>query len=302
MSSAPALSLSGLAGEAFSYGYAVHGDIGLEPRTFEDHLCLVMGKHLGSDAAPSAQLSLFRTLHTADLYLAVGCAQPSEQAWRRFVITYEEYINEVARFVSPTRDWARELATDILGDLFMPDRSGHIRIGSFDGQQSLATWLRVIINRRAINQALLKWNSFEHLDPLKDIVDQASISRIEVALRRREYESTLNNCFRLASESLTRHERLLLLLRYEEELRVFEVARVLAIHPSGVTRQLQHIQVKLQKKMLSILAVKYHLGPEAIKECLLDLLENPAHSLLEFLKQSYTEDGNDVRTPISNHG
>jgi hypothetical protein len=100
-------------------------------------------------------------------------------------------MNDVARFVSPTRDAARELAANILSDLFMPDRSGHSRIASFDGQQSMATWLRVIINRRAINQGLLKWNSFEHIDRLKEIVDQASISRIEATVRRGEYEAIL---------------------------------------------------------------------------------------------------------------
>ena len=299
MSCDPALSLSGLAAEAFSQGYAVHGDMGLEPRIFEDHLGFVIEKHLGSNASATAQLGLFSTLHTTDLYLAVGCAQSSERAWRRFVVAYEKHVNDVAKFVSPTRDAARELAANILSDLFMPDRSGYSRIASFDGQQSLATWLRVIINRRAINQGLLKWNSFEHLDRLKDIVDQASTSKIEAAVRRGEYEAILTDCFRLASESLTRHEQLLLLLRYEEGLRVFEVARVLAIHPTRVTHQLHHVHVKLQKKIVSLLAVEYHLSPAAIKECVLDLMENPAHSLLEFLKQSYAEDGVAVEKSIS---
>lgn len=296
MSCAPAMSLSGLASEAFSIGYAVHGDIDLDPGYFEDQLRFVMKKHLGPNASPAAQLILFRTLRTADLYLAVGCAQSSERAWNRFVFAYEHYINDIACFVSPTRDSGRELAGTILGDLFIADSTGRSRIASFDGQQSLATWLRVIISRRAINHALLKWNSFEHLDKLNEPIDQASMSRIEAALRRSKYGAMLNNSLKLASDKLSEHEKLVLLLRYEQGLRVCELARVLGIHPSSVSRQLQHIYLKLQKTIISVLALKYHLGADAVRESLLDLAENPALSLMEFLKQSHTEDGAQIRT------
>jgi RNA polymerase sigma factor (sigma-70 family) len=290
MSCAPLFSFSGLAAEAFSLGYTIHGDIDLEPSKFEDRLNLILNKHLGPDAKPTAQKGLLGKLHTADLYLAAGCAQSSERAWQRFIFVYEKYINDVARFASTTRDAAGELAANTLGDLYMPDRSGHSRIASFDGQQSLATWLRVIINRRAINNGLLKWKSFEHIDEFRDIVDAASVSRIEGAVQHGQYQSILNNCLRLVSESLTSHERLLVLLRYEEGLRVFEVARMLDIHPSRVSHQLQHVHVKLQEKINSLLAVEYHLSASAIDECVVDLLENPAHSLIDCLKESDVED------------
>ena len=183
-----------------------------------------------------------------------------------------------------TSDAAREVAGSMLADLFMPDRKGHSRIASFDGQQSLATWLRFIVSRRVINQGLLKWNSFERIDRVADVADEAATNRIEAAIRASRFEDILKDCFRLASESLTNRERLIVLLRYEEGLRVVEVAKVLNIHPSGVTRQLQRVHEKLQQKIVSVLAIEHHLWPAAIHECLVYMLENPEHSLLAFVR------------------
>lgn len=286
MSSAPAVTLSGLAAQAYSIGYASHGDIDLQPERFETQLCLVIAKHVGSNAPASTQLSFGGTLRTTDLYLTIACAQPTESAWRRFAVAYQRYIDAVARFVSPTNSVARELAENLLADLFLPDGSGGSRIASFDGRQSLATWLRVLISRRAINHGLLKWNGFEHGDRSPDLEDKSSIDRIESAIRRNRYGTILHDAFELASRSLTDCDRLMLLLRYDDGLRVVEIAKAFGVHPSGITRQFQHLHLKLQKKIVSILAVKYHLGPEAIKECLIDVMENPAHSLLVFLKAS----------------
>src|SRR5882724_11858610 len=117
MSSAPAVTLSGLAAQAYSVGYAHHGDIDLDPERFETQLCLIIEKHLGADAPTSAQMNFGGTLRTTDLYLTIACAQPTESAWGRFTVAYQRYIDAVARFVSPTNSVARELAENMLADL-----------------------------------------------------------------------------------------------------------------------------------------------------------------------------------------
>jgi RNA polymerase sigma-70 factor len=286
MSSAPAVTLSGLATQAYRSGYAQHGEIDLPPETFETQLRVILEKHLGPNAAASIQLSFADTLRTTDLYLTIACAQPTELGWRRFSVAYQRYIDQVARFVSPTNSESWELAENLLADLFLHDSSGASRIASFDGRQSLATWLRVVISRRAINHSLLKWNSVERFDHSADVTDKASVDRIESAVRNNRYGAILSEAFEIASESLTDRERLMLLLRYDDGLRMGEIAKAFGIHPSGITRQFQQLHLKLQKRIVSILAVKHHLGPEAIKECLLDIIENPSHSLLVFLKAS----------------
>jgi len=286
MSSAPAMTLSGIAAQAYSVGYAHHGDLDLRPERFEAQLYLIIEKLLGPDALTSAQLSCADSLRTTDLYLTIACAQPTDLGWRRFTVAYQRYIDRIARYVSSTNSEAQELSENLLADLFLHDSTGRSRIATFDGRQSLATWLRVVISRRAINHSLVNRHNVERFDRDTDVADKSCVDRMESEIRRNRYGAILSEALEEASESLTDRERLVLLLRYEEGLRLVQIAKAIGIHPSGITRKFRQLHLKLQKKIVSILAVKYQLGPETIKECLLDIVENPAYSVLVFLKAS----------------
>lgn len=276
--------------QAYSDAFAIHGDIGLPLAAFESRLQTVIEKRLGSNPSTAVTLAFLRALHRSDLYLAAGCSQPSDRAWRRFGATYQKYISDIARSVTSTPDAGRELAADVLSNLFLHDLSGKSRIASFDGQQSLATWLLAIISHRATNEALRKWNTFERIDRLYDLTDGASLKRVEADLRANRYRATIGDCFKLASESLTAHERLVLLLRFDEGLGITEIARQLDLHASGVTRQLQHSCQKLRKRIISLLANKHRLGPAAIRECMADILENPEHSIIVLIREAASHD------------
>jgi RNA polymerase sigma-70 factor (ECF subfamily) len=286
MSSAPAVIVSNLAMQAYSDGYACYGDIDLKLERFESQLRLVIEKHLGASALEAATLRFINTLHTADLYLAIACSQSSDRAWEQFISAYQSYIDKVAWFVSPTSDSARELATSVMADLFMPDRSGHSRIASFDGQQSLATWLRVLMSNRAINLRMLKGNNCEPIERLSDVTDVAAIARMRSALSASKYQDIIDDCFKLASACLTERQQLILLWHYDDGLRLNEIGRVLGVHPTGISRQLHKTHLKLRKKIIFFLTAKHKLSPAAVKECLLDLFDNPHYSLLSYLRVS----------------
>jgi RNA polymerase sigma-70 factor len=279
-------SFSRLASQAYANGYAAHGDIGLQLEHFEERLRVVLEKRLGHSAPEHVLCGLFSSLHATDLYLTEACAQSTNAAWWRFEASYRKFINDVAGYIARSSDARSELVADVMAGLFLPDSSGKSSIASFDGKHSLMTWLRTVIVRRAINRKALKWNSFDSLDRPQDMPDNASISRIDAALRRGRYEAAVEDCFRQACSSLTDRERMILLLRYEQGLGLIEIAKTLALHRSRVIRGLHSAQVKLQKKIVSVLSAKYNLGPPAIAECVAEMLENPAHSLLMVLKQS----------------
>lgn len=288
MTGPPEQNFCSFASHAYSAGYAAHGEIGLQLEQFKRHLRSISEKHLGECPSDGTCLRFLHTLYTTDLYLTIACSQHSETGWKQFVRAYQKYISDLARLFSHAGA-AHELAADILADLFMPNESGLSRMTLFDGRQSLATWLRILIRWRAINHGRLKWNSFERLACVQDVADASSLRRLDAAIRANRYQAILGECFRVANDSLTERERLLLLMRYEQGLRVLEIASVLGVQPTTVTRQIKRCEHKLQKKTTSVLAVNYHFGPHAIKECLQDILENPAHSLLHYLTDSLDE-------------
>ncbi len=279
------LGLERIFDQTYSTGHSCHGDLRLGLAEFRAHLLMVIEKHLGPHASDASAISFINNLHTNDLYLATACAQHSAVAWSRFMSVYQHYVNDLALYVSPTTDAARELAASVLVDMFLPDRSGHSRIASYDGRSSLATWLRVIVSHRAINERSRMCNSMEHIDSVPEIADASGVRNIEMALRADRYDSMIKDALKSACKDITDRERLILLFRYDEELQVTQIARLIGVHPSTVTRQLERIQEKLRDKVILILTSKYCLEQTAVEECLADITENPSHSILNLIKQ-----------------
>ena len=271
--------------KAHSDGYAIHGDLGLSVEDFAAHLIAIIEKRLGKGAPPAAAVSFVDSLHTCDLYLAAACAQHTAAAWSRFMKLYQKYLHDNALSVSPSSDAARELAGGVLVDMFLPDRSGRSRIASYHGRSSLATWLRVIVCHRAINERESKYNTLERIESIPEVAERADVRNIEAVLRAARYEDMIKESLRTCCRRLTDRERLLLLLRYDEELQVSQIARLLGVNPSTVTRQLERVQGKLRENVVSTLASRYKLRQPAIQECLNDLLDNPSHSILTIIKE-----------------
>jgi len=270
--------------QAYSDGYTCHGDFGLGPEEFAAHLTAIAEKHLGQGVPQAVALSFIDSLHTCDVYLAAACAQHSAAAWSRFMSLYQKYLKAIALSVSPSSDAARELADSVLVEMFLPDRSGHSRIASYYGRGSLATWLRIIVCNRAINERKRKDNSLERIESMPEMAETSGVHNIEAALRAARYENMIDDSLRSSCKCLTDRERLLLLSRYDDELQVSQIARLLGVCPSTVTRQLERVQGKLRENVISILASKYNLQQAVIEECLIDLLENPSHSILALIK------------------
>jgi len=249
-----------------------------------EKLKALLKSHLGPVASTHSRLNLFSSLYSAGLYLSIACTQSSDAAWRRFLTVYEKRTVQFATFITGSRAAGSDLADNVITDLFLPDSSGTSRIGSYDGRRSLFVWVRAVVSHQASNQRELKWNQIERVEAMPSCNALAVTSDLEAVVVAHRYEAAINDSFAAATASLTIHERNLLLLRYDRALQVKEIAGALAVHSSTVTRQLQQTERKLGKRIIRVLATKHKLGPAVIKECLSDIVENPLHSLLPFLK------------------
>jgi RNA polymerase sigma-70 factor, ECF subfamily len=166
----------------------------------------------------------------------------------------------------------------------LPDRSGRSRIASYDGRSSLATWLRVIICHSAINERARKSNNMTRLDDLCEKADEEAARSIEMTLRSGRYRSLIRDSLEHACGELTDRERLLLLLRYENGLQLGQISRLFGLHQANITRQLVRVQAKIRRSFELTLIRKYKLGQAAIDECLSEIAENPAYSILALIK------------------
>ena len=280
MINSPPFASEALYAQAYEKARDHFGDFDLEFTQFSVRLDSVIEKHLGSLPPRQIFIDYFGRLHTNDLYLCAACSESSDPAWQHFYSMYKNYVGELARAYCPSLETAHDLAGGIFADLFLADQSGHSGIASYDGKHSLATWLRVIVMRRALNERERKWNHGEALDSHPAPLDPVGHQKIEAGLRANRYAVFVKGSLSGASQSLTDDERLLLLWRYEEGLRAAEIAKINGVHPSTITRRLQDVQKKLRREVVRILTDKYSLSAAAVEECISDLLENPNYSIL----------------------
>ena len=116
--------------------------------------------------------------------------------------------------------------------------------------------------------------------------DAPALANIELTVRAERYGTALEDSLALACRELTPRERLMLLWRYQDGLQLGQIAGLLGIHQSNVTRQLERMQTKLRDDVIAILSSKHGLSRLAIQECLEDIVENPRHeiSILDFVR------------------
>jgi RNA polymerase sigma-70 factor len=288
--------LDPLISTAYSDGRVRFGDLGLDLPIYTQRIYAIVRKHLGASPLEKAALDFARNLHGPDLYLATACAQHSlgtngngagdaSMAWKTLEKTYKGFICDLVRFFYSTSFAAQDLADSILAELFLPDRSGASRIASYDGRSSLSTWLRVVVCNRAINARRCS-SSVKNTEIHAEIPDEPALQHIELTLRAKRYSTVLGDALELACKRLSPRERLILLWRYEDGLQLGQIAKLLGIHQSNVTRQLERMQGKLHDEVVAILSGKHGLSRLAIKECIEDIVENPCHgiSVLDFIK------------------
>jgi RNA polymerase sigma-70 factor len=277
--------------EAYDRAIVEHGDVQLSFERFTDHVRLSVNKYLGEATSVDSVAEFVRALHTTDLYLAAGCADRSEPAWLRFRSAYGKYLRDAVRYVCASNDQAQELADAILVHIFLPDRTGRSRIGSYDGLSSLATWLRVVINHQATNERERKFNAIvERPGTIPSLPDTSALREVEVSLRAGRYARAICDALRHVCARLQPHERILLLWRYDQALQLGHIGRLLGVHQSTVTRQIERILQRLRREVIDFLGTRCSLGPAAIEECLLDLMENPCHSILLYVRDGADPD------------
>ena len=294
--------LDAIIANAYSDGYARFGDLGLDLKTFTDRIHSIVRKYLGPSPSQSEVITFVKGLRGSDLYLASACAQhglggglktregfsedEASKAWRVFENTYKSYIHSLARFFHHSGFIADDLADNILADLFLPERSGVSRIASYSGRSSLSTWLRVVVCNRVVNALRSSSHASRAGELHLEIPDHRSSANVESVLRARTYGPALEVAFAFACRTLTARQRLILLWRYEQGLQLGQIGRLLGIHQSNVTRQLERMQSQLRNEVIRILSTKYGLSLAAIQECLQDIVDNPVHkvSILDVIK------------------
>jgi RNA polymerase sigma-70 factor (ECF subfamily) len=223
---------------------------GLTPEAFAGVLQEVASKYLPPTADPSEVTDFLTHLRVEELALARACALGSETAWEIFLVRYREKLFNAAHSIVQGDANARELADSLYADLYGTRSSDGRRISklnSFTGRGSLEGWLRAVLAQEYVNrfrreQRLVSLEEQSEAGVQFEAVAPDPTHAIDARLR----EATDQALGALAAE-----DKFILANYYLDGRRLAEIARLLGVHESTISRKLEKITAWTRKAILS---------------------------------------------------
>jgi RNA polymerase sigma-70 factor, ECF subfamily len=201
-----------------------------------------------SDAASaSAVRSFLSTLRLGELVLARACAAGNERAWEVFLNRYRATLYESAYKIAKEESAARALADSLYASLYGVDAKGQQRtskLRSYQGRGSLQGWLRTVVAQEYVN-AYRATRRETSLDAALDEGAQFAANESDVSVADPRAEAA-------ASEELTAlpaEDRLLLAAYYLDHRTLAEIAKLLGVHESTISRKLERLTSGLRKRI-----------------------------------------------------
>jgi RNA polymerase sigma-70 factor, ECF subfamily len=221
-------------------------EFGLDSAAFASILERIVAKYLSRGQDPS---SFCRSLRLKELALARACAAGNERAWNIFLSQYRERLYGSALAIAREESAARELADSVYAELYgLHAPAGHrvSKLAYYDGRGSLDNWLRSVLahefadcHRRERHQVSLE--------------EQVEAGREFAAHEDLSPHSPDPDLGRVTDEALaatSAEERLLLASYYLDGQTLAEIAIMLGVHESTVSRRLERTVRAIRKNIL----------------------------------------------------
>ncbi len=267
--------------------------IGITRESFSVILCEIGVKHAGASASEHELRTFFLSLRIDELALARGCAAGDNSAWEIFLTRYREKLYLSALRIAREDSAARELADNLYADLYgTTTREGQrvSKLASYTGRGSLEGWLRTVLAQEYVN----RYRKTKRLVSLDEESEEGQ------QFEAREPEPVAPADARLAQatdhvlSSLPAEDRLLLGAYYLDGRTLAEIARMLGVHESTISRKLDKLAKALRKQILAELGrqgMSRRQAEEALDVDVRDLQVNIRRSLIDSpTQESVTQD------------
>ena len=266
--------------------------VGLIREDFAAVLCDVAVKYLPAAAGESEVQSFLVTLRVEELALARACAAGNNSAWEIFLTRYREKLYQSALRIAREDSAARELADSLYADLYGTGTRGGERVSklaSFTGRGSLEGWLRTVLSQEFVNR-YRRTKRLVSLDEENEEGERFAAPEPEPAATS---DSRLESATDDALASLPSEDQLVLAAYYLDGRTLAEVARMLGVHESTISRKVDRLAKALRKKILAGMmqrGLSRRQAEEALDVDVRDVQVNIRRSLTqEFLKAAFSE-------------
>ena len=224
--------------------------LGLTRQDFAAVLQEVAAKYLPATASPSEVTDFLTHLRVEELALARACAFGSEAAWEVFLTRYREKLYNAAHSLAQGDANARELADSLYADLYgtrAADGRRISKLNSFTGRGSLEGWLRAVLAQEYVN----RFRRQQRLVSLEEQADAGAQFEAASADPTQAIDARLREATDQALGSLSAEDKFILANYYLDGRTLAEVARLLGVHESTISRKVEKITAWTRKAILS---------------------------------------------------
>jgi RNA polymerase sigma-70 factor (ECF subfamily) len=204
--------------------------------------------------APAAVPGEFRefcvSLKIEELILARACAAGNECAWEAFLVRYREKLYEMGLSITREDSAARDLSDSLYAELFGTTlRQGKrvSKLSSYTGRGSLEGWLRTVMAQEHVNRYRRQKRTVSLDEETEEGVQFAAPDRDPTVSVDPRLESAIDQ----ALATLSPEDRLILAAYYLDGRTLAEIARLLSLHESTISRKLDKLAKSLRKHILA---------------------------------------------------
>jgi RNA polymerase sigma-70 factor (ECF subfamily) len=234
------------------FGKSGAGQFGVTESAFRSLLQDIAHKNLSVGSSRKETQQFFASLHVEELALAHACAAGNETAWEAFLLRYREKLYSMALHIAKEDAAAHELADSVYAELFgLRTRNGQrvSKLASYTGRGSLEGWLRTVLAQQHID----RYRTQKRLVSLEDRTEEPAIpaSAENVAASFGETDSRLEQAVDNTLRALSPEERFILAAYYLDGRTLVEIACMLGVHASSVSRRIDKVAGSLRKRVVA---------------------------------------------------
>jgi len=226
--------------------------LGLARDSFAAILLQIGAKQSAEAASESEVRAFFLTLRVDELALARACAAGHNAAWEIFLTRYREKLYQSALRIAREDSAARELADSLYADLYgTSTREGEriSKLASYTGRGSLEGWLRTVLAQEYVN----RYRRTKRLVSLDEESEEGIQFRAPEPDPVPAADPRLAQATDEALAALSAEDRTVLSAYYLDDRTLADIARMLGVHESTISRKLDKLAKALRKQILAAL-------------------------------------------------
>jgi RNA polymerase sigma-70 factor, ECF subfamily len=223
--------------------------IGLSAQSFSEIL-LEVGSRYSASASAGELRTFFLSLRVDELALARACAAGNNSAWEIFLTRFREKLYLAALRIAREDSAARDLADSLYADLYgTMTRDGQrvSKLASYTGRGSLEGWLRTVLAQEYVN----RYRRTKRLVSLEEESEEGIKFSAPEAQASATADTRLEQATDAVLAQLPPEDRAVLGAYFLDGRTLAEIAGMLGVHESTISRKLDKLAKSLRKQILA---------------------------------------------------